>query len=120
MRLPLLCHAGLLGLSVLLLGGCQSTAQQLLAEGYPVVFVEGFEAGCQSGLQAAGGLQRFRKDVPRYLAVPEYAVGWDDAFRQCQAGREYEHRRALRGDDERDETWREHVDQAMGRALRRP
>lgn len=107
------------GLLALLLVGCQSTAQQLLAEGYPPVFVEGFEAGCQSGLQAAGGLQRFSKDVPRYLAAPDYAVGWDDGFRQCQAGREFEQRRALRGEGERDEDWREHVDQAMARALHR-
>ena len=102
-----------------LLSGCQSTAQQLLAEGYPPVFVEGFEAGCQSGLQAAGGLQRFSKDVPRYLAAPDYAVGWDDGFRQCQAGREFQQRRALRGEDELDEGWREHVDQAMAGALHR-
>lgn len=105
--------------SVLLLGGCQSTREWMQAEGYPPVFIDGFEAGCSSGRQAAGALDSFRKDVPRYLQQPEYAKGWDDGFRQCQAALESAIELKLRNNDKRDSDWREHVDQAMAKALRR-
>lgn len=101
-----------------LFGGCQSTREQMTAEGYPVPFIDGFEAGCGSGRQAAGALDPFRKDVPRYLQQPEYAQGWDDGFRQCQATLERDIARQLRDQDGRDSDWREHVDQAMAKALR--
>jgi len=109
-----------LGLAGLLLGGCQSTRERMHAEGYPPAFIDGFDAGCSSGRQAAGTLDAFRKDVPRYLAVPLYAEGWDDGFRQCQARLESEFAREWRDDDwrERDREWRTHVDQAMAQALR--
>lgn len=100
------------------LGGCQSTREQMTAEGYPVPFIDGFEAGCGSGRQAAGALGAFRKDVPRYLQQPLYAQGWDDGFRQCQATLERDIERKLRDQDRRDSDWREHVDQAMAKAMR--
>lgn len=74
-----------LGVAAVLLCACQNTREQMQAEGYPLAFIDGFEAGCSSGRQAAGALDAFRKDVPRYLAAPLYAQGWDDGFRQCQA-----------------------------------
>lgn len=107
-----------LGLSALLLGGCQSTRELMQAEGYPPAFVDGFEAGCSSGRQAAGALDSFRKDVPRYLAAPLYAEGWDDGFRQCQARQHSEFEQERWADDWRDREWRTHVDQSMGKALR--
>lgn len=107
------------GVCALMLGGCQSTRQLLQAEGYPVVFIDGFEAGCSSGRQAAGALDSFRKDVPRYLAAPLYAQGWDDGFRQCQARQSSEFQRERLDDSWRDREWRAHVDQSMGQALRR-
>ncbi len=106
------------GVFALLLGGCQSTREWLQAEGYPPVFVDGFEAGCSSGRQAAGGLDDFRKDVPRYLATRLYAQGWDDGFRQCQARLNSQVEREWGDEDWRDREWRAHVDQAMAKALR--
>ena len=111
--------AGLL--AAVSLAGCQSTHEQLIAEGYPVEFADGFEAGCSSGRQAAGALDKFRKNVPRYLAQPLYAEGWNDGFRQCgaTADRSAEREAWDRNWSDRDREWRHHVDQAKGQALRR-
>lgn len=98
--------------------GCQSTREQMLSEGYPVPFIDGYESGCGSGRQAAGALDTFRKDVPRYLQQPAYAEGWDDGFRQCKAALENDIERDWHP-SRRDEEWREHVDQTLSRALRR-
>ncbi|WP_263144877.1 hypothetical protein [Pseudomonas sp. RIT-PI-AD] len=111
------CAALACGLAAMLLGGCQGTRERMLAEGYPAPFVEGFEAGCSSGRQAASGLERLTKDVPRYLAQPVYAQGWDDGFRQCQGAVQNALGPSAR-DDWRDRAWRRHVDQAMAQALR--
>ncbi|WP_425913035.1 hypothetical protein [Pseudomonas sp. GWSMS-1] len=108
-----------LGVAAVLLCGCQHTREQMQAEGYPPAFVDGFEAGCSSGRQAAGALDGFRKDVPRYLAAPLYAQGWDDGFRQCQATQQSALEREWHDDDWRDREWRAHVDQSMAQALRR-
>lgn len=108
-----------LGVAAVLLCGCQNTREQMQAEGYPPAFVDGFEAGCSSGRQAAGALDGFRKDVPRYLAAPLYAQGWDDGFRQCQATQQSALEREWHDDDWRDREWRAHVDQSMAQALRR-
>lgn len=112
--------AVLLAISLLasLAAGCQSTREQLTAEGYPAAFIDGFEAGCRSGRQAAGALDSFRKDVPRYLQQGEYALGWDDGFGQCQAAMQSTIERQLRDNDSGDRDWRRHVDQAMAKALR--
>lgn len=107
-----------LAVSVLLCA-CQSSRESMLAEGYPAVFVEGFEAGCSSGRQAAGALDTFRKDVPRYRAAAQYAQGWDDGFRQCQARVNSQVERGWGDENWRDREWRAHVDQAMAQALRR-
>jgi len=98
--------------------GCQSTREQMMAEGFPPPFIDGFEAGCSSGRQAAGALESFRKDVPRYLQHPQYAQGWDDGFRQCKEGLESAIELELRDNDKRDRDWRDHVDQAMAKAMR--
>ncbi|HSC85344.1 MAG TPA: hypothetical protein VLC30_17145 [Pseudomonas sp.] len=107
-------------LSSLLLGGCQTTHQYLLEQGYPAAFADGFEAGCSSGRQAAGVISgEFRKDVPRYLAERNYESGWDDGFRQCQAmqasaeRRQYEERRSEHDDDD----WQRDKDRAVSHAL---
>ena len=105
--------------AAVLLCGCQNTREQMQAEGYPPAFVDGFEAGCSSGRQAAGALDGFRKDVPRYLAAPLYAEGWDDGFRQCQATQQSALQREWHDDDWREREWRAHVDQSMAQALRR-
>ena len=102
-----------------LLAGCETTHDHLIAQGYPAAFADGFADGCSSGRQAAGTISgEFRKDVPRYLKDANYAEGWGDGFRQCQAQvqseerREYEDR--LR---DRDDEWERERGHAMARAL---
>lgn len=109
----------LCGLSLLVLLGCQSLREQMLAENYPPTFVDGFEAGCSSGRSAAGPLGQFAKDVPRYQYEPLYAQGWDDGFRQCERVQRVYDWTERQDDQWRDQEWRQHVDQAMARALRR-
>jgi hypothetical protein len=71
------------------LAGCQSTHDQLLAEGYPPAFADGYQDGCGSGRQAAGSIGgEFKKDAPRFLKDQLYSQGWTDGFRQCQAMQE--------------------------------
>ncbi|CAG8865599.1 hypothetical protein PS627_01518 [Pseudomonas fluorescens] len=102
-----------------LLGGCQSTSQRLLAEGYPAPFADGFQDGCASGRQAAGALGEFRKNVTFYLQDPQYATGWDDGFRQCQASAASDIERQLRPDSQADREWKHEKDQAWGSVLRK-
>ena len=91
-----------------LLAGCQSTRDALLSQGYPPVFAEGFQDGCQSGQEAAGAITGgYRKNVPLYLSNGQYAEGWGDGFQQCQAMVESRERRAYseRRREEQDEHW---------------
>lgn len=101
------------------LGGCQSTGQRLLAQGYPAPFASGFEDGCASGRHAAGAMGDFRKNVTTYLQDPQYATGWDDGFRQCEASATSDIERRLRPDSQADREWKHSKDQAWGSALRR-
>jgi hypothetical protein len=111
----------LLTLSILL-GGCQSTHDYLLTQGYPPAFADGFDAGCASGRQAAGVISGgFRKDVPRYLKDSQYAEGWSDGFNQCQA---MAWEQAQRGywegrNQEHEEDWQRDKDRAWAAALRK-
>ncbi|MFK3683027.1 hypothetical protein [Pseudomonas sp. NPDC088890] len=112
-----------LGLSIaLLLAGCQSTHEQMVNQGYPPAYADGFQDGCSSGRQAAGLMVGdFRKDVPRYLHNRQYESGWDDGFRQCQAMQSSEDLRDYRERfwDERDREWQQEKDQGAARAYRR-
>jgi len=111
---------GLLGV-VLALGGCQTTHDDLIAKGYPPAFADGFDDGCVSGRQAAGSISgEFRKNVPRYLKDRQYADGWTDGFRQCQAMLENKSREDYRNEhwDERERAWQQQKDQGAGRAYR--
>lgn len=100
-----------------LAGGCQSTQQYLLAQGYPPAFAAGYADGCRSGDSAAKALGAFRKDVPAYLADVQYSTGWDDGFQQCQASANAAIERRLQRDSDEDRDWRRQVDQDMARAL---
>ena len=108
--------------AVLLLAGCQSTHQQLLDQGYPPAYADGFQDGCGSGRQAAGVMAgEFRKNVPRYLHERQYETGWDDGFRQCQAMRQSEDQQRYydRHRDEREERWQQDKDRDAAKAYRR-
>jgi uncharacterized protein YceK len=102
----------------MVLSGCQSTGERLLAQGYPIPYAGGFEDGCASGRQAAGALAEFRKNVRLYLADHQYATGWDDGFRQCQASTssDFEHHAGI--DSQADRDWKHSKDQTWGKALR--
>ena len=104
-----------------LLAGCQSTHQQLIDQGYPPAYADGFQDGCGSGRQAGGSLGEFRKDVPRYLHNRQYESGWDDGFRQCQAMQQNQDRQNYynRHWDEREERWQQEKDRDAARAYRR-
>lgn len=108
-----------LAMAAALLSACQTTRERLLAEGYPAPFANGFEDGCSSGRNAAQALGEFRKNVPTYLADRQYATGWDDGFRQCQASVASDFQRRIGTDSKADRDWRHARDQDMGRALGR-
>jgi len=107
---------------VVVIAGCQSTHDQLLAEGYPPAFADGFQDGCGSGRQAVDVMKgQFKKNVPRYLKDSLYAQGWGDGFRQCQAMLENQNnqdqgRASIWNDRDRD--WDHQTTQDMGRAYR--
>jgi hypothetical protein len=106
----------------MILGGCASTHDQLIEQGYPAPYADGFQAGCSSGHQAAGVMMgEFRKDVPRYLHDRQYETGWDDGFRQCQAMQQSQDQDTYRSRhwDERDQQWQQEKDRDAARAYRR-
>ena len=73
----------------LLLTGCVSTQEAMVKQGYPAAYAQGFDDGCHSGRKAGGSLfDQFRKDVARFEADAQYAMGWSDAFRQCETEQE--------------------------------
>lgn len=104
-------------LPLVLLSGCQSTREQMLAQGYPVPFASGFEDGCGSGRQAAGVLGEFHKNVSAYLADRQYATGWDDGFRQCQANANSDFQRQVGIPSQGDRDWQHSKDQSWSKAL---
>ena len=108
---------------LLMIAGCQTTHEDLIAKGYPPAFADGFDDGCSSGRQAAGAITgEFRKNVPRYLKDNNYAEGWSDGFRQCQAMRESQDREDYHNShrDEREKAWQQQKDQDTARAYRSP
>jgi len=104
-------------LCLALLGGCQSTRERMLAQGYPEPFAIGFEDGCSSGRQATGALGPFRKNVAVYLHDQQYATGWDDGFRQCHAGALHDFQDRVSADPRADRDWQHSKDQSWGRVL---
>ena len=74
---------------LLLLSGCVSQKENMIKEGYPLAYAEGFDDGCHSGNKAGGSLfDQFKKDVRRFEADSQYAQGWSDGFRQCESEQE--------------------------------
>lgn len=69
--------------------------------------------------QRGAGAGEFRKNVPTYLADRQYATGWDDGFRQCQASVASDFQRRIGTDSKADRDWRHARDQDMGKALGR-
>ncbi|MFF7706107.1 hypothetical protein [Pseudomonas sp. NPDC007930] len=68
------------------LAGCQTAHDQMVQQGYPPAFADGYHDGCSSGRAAAASFSgNYSKDVNRYMGDKLYSGGWDDGFRQCQA-----------------------------------
>jgi hypothetical protein len=76
-------------LAVLSIAACASERDQLIDQGYPVSYADGFADGCHSGKKAGGSyFDEFKKDVPRFEQDTRYAQGWSDGFRQCESEEE--------------------------------
>lgn len=101
------------------LAGCQSAHEQMLQQGYPPAFADGYQDGCVSGRHAVGALGDFIKNVPRYLKEKQYSTGWDDGFNQCQASAQTQDDQAYRTRwDDRERAWSQQKTQAQGRAFK--
>ncbi|TWI54308.1 hypothetical protein IQ22_02171 [Pseudomonas duriflava] len=109
------------GLMALLLGlaGCQSYHEQLIQQGYPPAYADGYHEGCLTGKQAVNGIGASYKDVARYDRERHYAMGWEDGYKQCVVTADNEQRRRYYDtrDRERDEDWERSKRQDKIRAL---
>ncbi|MGH6899540.1 MAG: hypothetical protein ACREJ5_23810 [Geminicoccaceae bacterium] len=77
-------HAALI--AALALGACASTEEALIEQGYPPAYAAGYDDGCSSGKEAAGGvLAEAAKDASRYGTDDQYTKGWDGGFAKCQS-----------------------------------
>ncbi|MEH6527772.1 MAG: hypothetical protein V7723_17015 [Sneathiella sp.] len=79
--------------SFLLVTACTSQRDQMVQDGFPLSYADGFADGCHSGKKAGGALfEEFKKDVTRFSAEAQYAQGWSDGFRQCELEEEAQER----------------------------
>lgn len=65
------------------LTACASYHDQLIAQGYPPAYADGFSDGCQTGKQAVNGIGYVHKDLHRFAAEKPYQQGWDAGYAQC-------------------------------------
>ncbi len=79
----------ILAFCVAMLTACVTREENMVKQGYPQDYVEGFSDGCHSGKKAGGSLfDQFKKDVRRFERDSRYAQGWSDGFRQCETEEE--------------------------------
>lgn len=106
----------------LVVAGCQSTHDQLVSEGYPPAFADGFQDGCGSGRHAIDPMKgQYKKDVQRYLRDTIYAQGWSDGFNQCQgqlANRNVQDQGRDSIWNDRDRAWEQQKTQDAAKAYR--
>ena len=75
--------------SLAILSSCVSQKQNMINQGYPLSYADGFDDGCHSGKKAGGNMfEQFKKDVRRFNSDQQYGQGWSDAFRQCETEQE--------------------------------
>ncbi|MCK5517510.1 MAG: hypothetical protein KAI39_11590 [Desulfobulbaceae bacterium] len=75
--------------SMVAFAGCVSQKQNMIDQGYPLAYADGFDDGCHSGKKAGGNMfEQFKKDVRRFNSDQQYGQGWSDAFRQCETEQE--------------------------------
>ena len=71
--------------AILWLTACASTKEALIERGFDPAYAEGYDDGCSSGQNAAGGIfSETRKDASRYASDDQYTQGWDAGFAKCQ------------------------------------
>lgn len=59
--------------------------ERQVGEGQPLLYKQGYGAGCDSGYVAAGHpYYKFSKDVASYSKNSLYKQGWDDGFAVCK------------------------------------
>ncbi len=74
---------------IAMLSGCVSQKQDMINQGYPLSYADGFDDGCHSGKKAGGNMfEKFINVVRRFKADLQYAQGWSDAFRECETEQE--------------------------------
>jgi len=72
--------------AVLLVAGCRTAREKMLAEGFDPAYVDGFIDGEHSGYNAAGNAQHpFVKDKRRYEADSLYRQGWDAGYARAKS-----------------------------------
>lgn len=72
-----------LGFVVMSLLGCQNMHMRTVDD-QPIVYQQGYDAGCRSGYYAGGNpYYGFKKDVVRYVEDGLYQQGWDDGHTVC-------------------------------------
>ena len=79
-------HLLLVLVTLAALAACSTQRERLIEQGATPNYAEGYLDGCDSGKQAGGAiLTEAKKDADRYASGSEYAKGWDEAFKRCQA-----------------------------------
>jgi len=67
-------------------GGCASTSEMMMQQGYGPDYSHGYEDGCKSGRKAGGSMfDQFTKNVRLYDSDSKYREGWNDGFRVCKS-----------------------------------
>ncbi len=75
--------------SMVMISGCVSQKENMIKQGYPLPYADGFDDGCHSGKKAGGSFfDQFKKDITRFEQDTQYAQGWSDGFRQCESEQE--------------------------------
>ncbi len=86
------CHAVVFLSALLMISlvtGCATPQQDLIKQGYPPEYAEGYGDGCESGRKAGGNMfDKFKKDVNRFESDVKYADGWKDGFEECKGEQE--------------------------------
>ncbi len=78
--------AGTAILTIGLLSGCASTADNMRAQGYGPDYSQGYGDGCDSGRKAGGSMfDQFKKNVRLYDSNYKYQEGWDDGYKECRS-----------------------------------
>jgi len=72
-------------LSILFSSACTSRIDHMREQGFSELYIQGFEAGCTSGMSSAKGLSSsIAKDLSLFERKDDYQKAWQTAFKKCQ------------------------------------